>query len=442
MVRTEYVMPLPEQVTYCMQVLQQAGHRCYGVGGCVRDSLLGLQPHDYDLCTDASPAQICQAFSGHRLVRSGEKHGTIGVVLDGEVYEITTFRTEGGYTDSRHPDWVAFVQDVEGDLARRDFTVNAMAYDPKEGLVDPWNGRQDLQEKRLRTVGDPVKRFTEDPLRILRGVRFAVRYGLTPEPETEKAMFGLVKLMDKLARERVMEELCKLLPLVSAGDLVRYAPVILGVIPELKPSMGFDQRTHHHIYDVYTHTAHVVENVGQDLALRWAALLHDVAKPLTFTLDEAGDGHFYGHEEQSAMLADGILRRLKAPNALRQQVVLLIENHMLPLSADKKLLRRRITKLGFENVELLVQLQKADLIGTGVHQACEHHAIADLLMQIRQENDCLSLKDLAVKGTDLLQAGVEPGPRMGQLLQTLLEKVQNEELPNEKNALLAYIQEK
>ena len=430
---------MTQQVNYCMQALWQAGYRCYMVGGCVRDSILGLQPHDYDLCTDATPEQICRVFAEHRLVRSGEKHGTIGVVLENEVYEITTFRTEGGYTDSRHPDWVAFVKDVQGDLARRDFTVNAMAFNPKEGLVDPWNGRQDLEEKRLRTVGDPVARFTEDPLRILRGVRFAVRYGLEPAPETEKAMFALVPLMDKLARERVLEELCKLLPLVSAGDLVRYAPVILGVIPELKPSMGFDQRTHHHIYDVYTHSAHVVENVPGNLALRWAALLHDIAKPRTFTLDGEGKGHFYDHAEQSAAMADCILQRLRAPNALRQQVVFLVENHMLQLPADKKVLRRRISRFGLENTELLAQLQKADLMGTGVPRVHEYDAVAELLKQIRQENDCLSIRALAVNGKDLIRAGVEPGPQMGQLLEQLLCKVQNEELPNEKDALLAYI---
>ncbi len=430
---------LPEQVSTCMENLHRAGYQCYAVGGCVRDRLLGLQPQDYDLCTDATPEQICQVFAQYRLVRSGEKHGTIGVVMEGSVYEITTFRTEGGYTDSRHPDWVEFVKDVKGDLARRDFTVNAMAYSPKEGLVDPWNGQQDLQNKQLRTVGDPVERFTEDPLRILRGVRFAVRYGLEPTPETEKAMFDLVPLMEKLARERVFEELCKLLPLVTAKDLVRYAPVIVGVIPELEPAVSFDQSNPHHLYDVYTHSAHVVENVSGNLALRWAALLHDVAKPQTYTRDADGRGHFYGHAEQGAPIADSILQRLKAPNALRQQVALLVEAHMLHLEADKKVLRRRISKLGMENVELLMQLQKADLLGTGVPQENSYDAIAELLQQIRRENDCLSVKDLAVNGVDLMEAGVAPGPQLGQLLEMLLLKVQNEELPNEKEALLAEI---
>lgn len=437
-----FTMELPWDVAYCMNALQEAGFQCYAVGGCVRDALLGLTPHDYDLCTNAKPEQICQVFGGHQLVRSGEKHGTIGVVIGSNVYEITTFRTEGGYTDSRHPDWVEFVEQVEGDLARRDFTVNAMAYNPATGLVDPWGGQRDLEEKVLRTVGDPVQRFTEDSLRILRGVRFAVRYGLTPEAETEKAMFDLVASMEHLARERVFDELCKLLPLVKAKDLVRFAPVIVAVIPELEPCVAFDQSNPNHLYDVYTHSAHVVENVSENLALRWAALLHDVAKPRTFTRDENGRGHFYGHAEQSAPIADAILQRLKAPNALRHQVAMLVEAHMLHLQADKKVLRRRISKLGLENVELLMQLQKADLLGTGVPQENQYAEIEQLLAQIRQENECLSVKDLAVNGLDLMDAGVRPGPQMGKLLEDLLCKVQNEELPNEKDALLNEIKKK
>ena len=434
-------MQLPQQVQYCMDTLKTAGYSVYVVGGCVRDSLLGIAPHDYDLCTNATPEQICQVFSAHQLVRSGEKHGTIGVVLEGQVYEITTFRTEGTYSDSRHPDWVEFVTRIQEDLSRRDFTVNAMAYAPDKGYVDPWEGRKDLEDGILRTVGDPVARFTEDPLRILRGVRFAVRYGLEPEPETQKAMFDLVHLMDNLAKERVFDEMCKLLPLVKARDLVRFAPVIVRVIPELEPAVSFDQSSKYHIYDVYTHIAHVVENVPQDLALRWAALLHDVAKPKTFTMDENKKGHFYGHAEQGAQMADQIMHRLKAPNALRQQVAFLVEAHMLNLEPDKRVLRRRISKVGMENVEALMKLKKADEQGSGVSHNRDYGLLEQLLEQIKQEDTCLHVKDLAVNGLDLMEMGVLPGPQMGQMLNRLLDMVLNEEIPNEKDALMGKVRE-
>jgi|GEM_PF-28191 len=434
---------LPSNVKLCMQTLEDAGYEAFVVGGCVRDSLLGKVPQDYDLCTNATPEQICQVFSDYELVRNGEKHGTIGVIIQKQVYEITTYRTEGGYSDSRHPDWVEFVSNIGQDLARRDFTVNAMAYHPKRGIVDPWGGKKDLKQGILRTVGDPVKRFTEDPLRILRGVRFAVRYELAPEQETEKAMLALTGLMENLAKERIFEELCKLLPTVSAGDLIRFAPVLMQVIPELAPTMGFDQYNPHHAYDVYTHTAHVVEALPDDPVLRWAALLHDIAKPRTFTRDENGVGHFIGHAEQGAQMADQILQTLKASNALRQQVAFLVEAHMLDLTPDKKVLRRRVSKFGQENIQNLLLLQKADCLGTGTQNAPAPELVKaeKLLAEIMQEGCCLQLKDLAIDGTDLMDIGIAPGPEMGKLLNRLLELVINEEIPNEASALLEKAQQ-
>ena len=299
-------MFLPESIAEIINALETAGFSAYAVGGCVRDACLGLDPHDYDLCTSALPEQTEAVFRDRRLVLAGKKHGTIGVVTATGVVEITTFRTEGSYRDNRHPDWVQFVPDVESDLARRDFTVNAMAYSPTRGYADPFGGREDLRKGILRAVGDPEKRFQEDALRILRGVRFAVRFGLKVDAATEQAMFSQAARMDSLARERVFEELCKLLPLVTAEDLQRFAPILAAVIPELKPMIGFDQRSPHHAYDLYTHVAHVVAGVPADLALRWAALLHDVGKVPTFTLDETGRGHFYNHAAKGAEMADEI----------------------------------------------------------------------------------------------------------------------------------------
>lgn len=434
-------MILPDYVTSCLDALEQAGFASYVVGGCVRDACLGLTPQDFDMCTSALPEETEQVFSDRKQVLAGKKHGTVGVVTDGGVVEITTFRTEGEYRDNRHPDWVAFVPDVEKDLARRDFTVNAMAWSPTRGFADPFGGRADLTNKVLRAVGDPEKRFQEDSLRILRGVRFAVRYGLAVEPETEKAMLQQAHLMDNLARERVFEELCKLLLLVEAADLKRFAPILAVVIPELAPTIDFDQRSPHHAYDLFTHIAHVTAGVPAQLPLRWAALLHDTGKIPTFTQDETGRGHFYGHAPASGEIAEQVLRRLKAPTALREQVVLLIEKHMTKLAPEKKTVRRWLGRLGWETVEQLLCLQEADMgsKGTGKTGEMEQFAkIRAIMEEIRQENACLSLKDLAVNGHDLMAQGIT-GKEIGTTLNSLLEQVLDEKLPNEKAALLTYV---
>ena len=431
-------MFLPQPVQFCIHLLEQAGYPTYAVGGCVRDSLLGLQPHDYDLCTAATPQEICRVFSAYSLVRAGEKHGTIGVVLDGAVYEITTFRTEGDYTDSRHPGWVAFVPNVEQDLARRDFTVNAMAYSPTRGFADPFGGQSDLQSKTLRAVGDANHRFTEDALRILRGVRFSVKYRLQPERSTLEAMLHLAPRLHNIAAERIFDELCKLLPLVTAEDLITFTPILQQILPELGGTVGFQQHNVHHKYDVYTHTAHVVGATPPLLPLRWAALLHDVGKPATFTMDDAGQGHFYGHAEESAALADRILRRLKASNALREQVVALVKLHMTLLTPEEKVIRRWMSRLGAETLENLLLLQEADTGSKGTgrdsHQAV-FQQIRCLMTKIQSEEACLSLKDLAINGHDLMAIGFT-GKAIGSTLHGLLEQVIDGTLPNEKSALL------
>lgn len=434
------VMALPKAVRWCIQQLEDAGFETYAVGGCVRDALMGRQPHDYDLCTAATPQEICQVFRDRSLVLSGEKHGTIGVVLQRQVYEITTFRTEGDYSDSRHPDRVDFVTDIRQDLARRDFTANAIAYHPRIGYVDPFDGWQDIQNRTLRCVGDPKKRFREDALRILRAMRFTAKLRFRLEPRTEQAMRSLSPLLDQLARERVYSELSAFLLAARAEDLLRFAPILTQVIPELEPSIGFLQHSPYHAYDVFTHSAYVTQNAPRELSLKWAALLHDVAKPATFLCDEQGRGHFPGHAVPSACTADSVLRRLKAPTAVREQVVFLIEHHMLPLSTDPRLLRRRVSQYGLERIRLLVQLQQADCSGKGTKETTcpDFAAVTALLDQLEAEDACLKISDLAIDGTDLMLLGYQPGPKLGQTLQQLLEQVLEESLPNEKQALLDY----
>lgn len=430
-------MVLPQYIVSCIDALENAGFAAYCVGGCVRDALLGLTPQDYDLCTSATPDQIKAVFADHELVLAGEKHGTVTVIKDHAPVEITTFRTEGSYADSRHPDWVRFVPTIEEDLSRRDFTINAMAYSPTRGFADPFGGREDLRNMVLRTVGDPTTRFTEDALRILRGVRFSIRYNLTVEQHTLEEMFACRNHMDKLAVERVFDELCKLLPLADTGSILHFAPVLLQVIPELQPTVDFDQHSKYHQYDVFTHTAHVVGDCPAELPVRLAALLHDVGKPATFSLDEEGQGHFYDHANVSAQMAEDILMRLKAPAALRKQVVALVALHMTPLLPDKRLLRRRLAQHGEDTVRQLLCLQKADFSGLwGEKEKETFDQITQILDQIRQEESCLHIKDLAINGSDLIAIGYEPGPALGKCLESLLEQVLDEQLPNEKEVLL------
>ena len=436
-------MFLPENIQNCIDLLENASFAAYAVGGCVRDACLGLTPHDYDLCTSALPEQTEAVFRDYRLVLAGEKHGTVTVITEGGPVEITTFRTEGGYRDNRHPDWVEFLPEIEGDLARRDFTVNAMAYSPKRGFADPFGGRADLENHILRAVGDPASRFREDSLRILRGARFAARFELTPEENTLNAMLSQAGLMEHLARERVFDELCKLLLVAKAEDITRFAPLLAAVIPELAPMIGFDQCSPHHAYDLITHTAHVVEGVPATLSLRWAALLHDTGKVTTFTRDATGRGHFYGHAKESAAIAGGILLRLKAPTALREEVVTLIGRHMTRLQPERKWLRRQVSKFGFSMVESQLALQEADMGSKGTGEddgSAVFSAVRGLLAELKAEDACLSLKDLAINGNDLMALGFH-GKELGTCLDALLEQVVDERLPNEKEALLDWAAE-
>ena len=434
-------MVLPENILYCLNTLERSGCEAWVVGGSVRDALLGRTPKDYDVCTRALPEQTRAVFAGHQLILAGEKHGTVGVVVAGQTVEITTYRTEGTYADSRHPDWVSFVGTIDQDLARRDFTVNAMAWSPNRGLRDPFGGRADLETKTLRAVGEPEQRFREDALRILRGIRFCAAYGLEPEEKTLGAMFSQRSLMDRLARERVYDELCGFLPCAGLEDLQRFAPILAQAIPELAPMIGFDQHSPHHAYDLYTHVAHVTAGVSRDLTVRWAALLHDIGKIPTFTRDETGRGHFYGHAPTGAKMAREVLLRLKAPGAMVQTVPTLIANHMLRLDPDRKQLRRQIRRLGFDAMEKLLDLQEADMTskGTGEEEGRNFFPqIRALLMQIRAEEDVLAVKDLAVNGNDLLALGLR-GKQIGQALDIVLGAVIDERLENEKEAELAWL---
>lgn len=435
-------MAIPQAVLELMEVLERAGYQAWAVGGCVRDWFLGLEPHDWDLCTDAAP-QITQSLFGNRqLILAGLKHGTVAVVADGQPVEITTFRTEGDYTDGRHPGWVSFQTDVAADLARRDFTVNAMAYSPRRGLADPFGGLDDLRRRRLRAVGEPERRFREDGLRILRGARFSARFRLAPEDATLEAMNRLAPLLRLQARERVYTELCGFLLAAEAGDLLEFSQVLAEAIPQLQPMLGFLQHNHHHRYDVFTHTAQVVAGVPRSLALRWAALLHDVGKPRCFSLDEKGEGHFRNHAREGADMARDILRTFHAPTALLEHVCTLIAYHGLTRElgrlGQERPLRRVLRRLGEDTLRDLLALDRADDGGKGTPPEPEpFDAFESLLNAVLASKPCLTLRELAVNGRTLMDAGIPQGAILGRILNRLLEEVSEGELENREEPLLA-----
>ena len=430
-------MYIPNSVLELINTLEEAGFETWVVGGCVRDHLMGNVPHDYDCCTAAEPEQMQALFADRQLVLAGLKHGTVGVVTEAGVVEITTFRTEGGYLDSRHPDWVKFVRDVKEDLARRDFTVNAMAYSPRRGLCDPFGGQADLKNGLLRAVGDPVLRFREDALRILRGLRFAARFGFEIEEATRTAMHTEIAGLDTLARERVLTELEGFLLAATARDILDGAELLFRVIPELAPQLGFDQKNPHHEHDIFTHTAMVVERAPKEPVLRMAALLHDLGKVDTFFLDEKGVGHFYGHAGLGAKMAEGILRRLKCSNALRDEVTWLIAHHMDRFPCEEKSARRCLSKHGLPRMERLTRLQMADFGGKVDDGDLDEWL--RLLREVDAREGALTLKTLAVKGQDLIGLGIAPGKQVGELLNRLLSMVLAGELPNQREALLEYL---
>ena len=430
-------MYIPNSVLELINTLEEAGFETWVVGGCVRDHLMGNVPHDYDCCTAAEPEQMQALFADRQLVLAGLKHGTVGVVTEDGVVEITTFRTEGGYLDSRHPDWVKFVRDVKEDLARRDFTVNAMAYSPRRGLCDPFGGQADLKNGLLRAVGDPVLRFREDALRILRGLRFAARFGFQIEEATRTAMHTEIAGLDTLARERVLTELEGFLLAATARDILDGAELLCRIIPELAPQLGFDQKNPHHEHDIFTHTAMVVERAPKEPVLRMAALLHDLGKPATFSLDEKGVGHFYGHAAVGAKMAEDILRRLKCSNALRDEVTWLIAHHMDRFPCEEKSARRCLSKHGLPRMERLTRLQMADFGGKVDDGDLDEWL--GLLREVDAREGALTLKTLAVKGKDLIGLGIAPGKQVGELLNRLLSMVLAGELPNQREALLEYL---
>ncbi|MDD2401403.1 MAG: HD domain-containing protein [Clostridia bacterium] len=421
--------------------LYSKGFEGYVVGGCVRDMLLKKTPKDWDITTDAQPEQIKLLFTD--TIDTGLKHGTVTVVINGNNYEITTYRIDGIYSDNRRPDKVIYTTSLENDLSRRDFTINAMAYNIKQGLVDPFNGVTDLKNKNIKAVGDPNKRLQEDALRMMRAVRFSAQLGFSIEKETEQGIYVNSNLIKNISMERVRDELVKIL--TSDNPVFVSKLSILGlmenIIPEINRCIGFNQRNPHHFKDVFEHTMIVLENTSNNKIIRLAALLHDVAKPVTFTLDKRGIGHFYGHHIEGQLISESILKRLKFDNETIEKVCILVREHMSRFSKfNEKSVKKFINRVGVTNLEDLYELQIADIKGSSPpHDFIKVMELRTRIERILNKKEPLTIKDLDINGYDLIDAGIKPGAIMGRILNSLLDKVlENPEL-NKKEQLLILV---
>lgn len=436
-------MKLPKSAAEVLSGLESAGFEAWCVGGCVRDSLLGREPEDWDVTTNALPEETLSLF-GSQALPTGLRHGTVTVKTAGGPVEVTTYRVDGIYRDHRHPESVTFTRSLDEDLARRDFTVNAMAVNLRGEFRDPFGGRQDLEDGELRCVGDPDRRFQEDALRILRGMRFAAVLGFDEDYETDCAIDRNAALLRDIAPERIQVELTKLLCGKYAKEALDNHPLVIGAFwPEVLPMLHFDQRNIHHCYDVWEHSTVALANTPPVPELRLAAFLHDTGKPASFTLDENGVGHFYGHAKVSVTLADGLLRRLKYPNAFRERVVRLVEWHDRDIPRTDRGLRRALRALGEEELRLLLDLKRADNLAQASAyrgRQAEIQLAEDILDRLLEEDACFSLKNLAVNGNDLMALGLQ-GPAVGQALNRLLDLVIDGSLPNERDALLTALRE-
>ena len=406
-------------------------------------------PNDWDITTSAKPDEIKEAVfaAGLPCIDTGIAHGTVTALVDHVPFEVTTYRADGAYSDGRHPDSVEFLDRIDGDLARRDFTVNSMAFNPRTGLVDHFGGIDDLNAGILRAVGNPVERFTEDALRIVRGMRFAAIFGFEIEDETAAAIHELRHLLNGITVERIWVEFSGLLCGEYAVPVLRkYADVVFEIIPELEPELGFDQHNNFHKYDVWEHTLHTLGAAPTDMdaTVRFALLLHDIGKPQCLTFDDQGRGHAYGHEKVGEPIAADICRRLKLSRAQREAVAYYVRWHMFSIPDTTKSMRRFLVKHGPERAQTLFDIRRCDKIGLGTVQAPESKlnvafARAEQLMEEQlNAQPVFGVRDLAVSGEDVIELGVPQGPAVGEMLNELLRAVVDDELPNERDALLEY----
>ena len=431
---------LPKDVEYIINTLQRAGYEAYAVGGCVRDTILNREPDDWDITTSAKPMEIKKLFPV--TIDTGIQHGTVTVLRNHVGYEVTTYRIDGEYADNRHPKEVIFTASLKEDLLRRDFTINAMAYNHEDGIIDEYGGLNDISDGIIRCVGNPYDRFSEDALRIMRAVRFSAQLGYRIEEETSKAIVKLAPNLSTISAERINTELTKLL-LSPNPDYLRDAcrlGITRVVLPEFDKCMECEQVNPHHCYSVGEHTLHSLRFVPNDRVLRYTMLFHDFGKPDTRSVGEDGRMHFYGHPLVSERMASDIMHRLKFDNDTLHAVKLLCRNHDLEIIEDKKHVRRAMNKLGSDNFSKLLMVKRADCMAQSDYKREEKLASLDKLESIYNEivsaKECVCMKDLAVCGRDLIDLGVKPGPAMGAILGELLSEVIDEPSLNDREVLL------
>ena len=434
---------IPSGAESILNTLEQHGYEAYVVGGCVRDSILGRCPDDWDITTSASPEQVKELF--RRTVDTGLQHGTVTVLIEKEGFEVTTYRVDGDYEDGRHPKEVRFTSSLEEDLKRRDFTINAMAYHPDRGLVDLFGGMDDMEKKVIRCVGDPMERFQEDALRILRVVRFSAQLGFTIEEETKEGIRALAPNLRLVSAERIQVELVKLL-VSGHPDYLRVAyetGITAEFLPEFDVCMKTAQNTPHHCYTVGEHTLKSLLNVRADKVLRLTMLLHDIGKPVVKTTDENGRDHFKMHGPESERMAKAILRRLKFDNDTMHKVCRLVKWHDARPVPEMASVRRAVNRIGEDIFPFYLEVQRADMLAQSDYQRREKEerlkGVKSCYEQILEKKQCVSLKSLAVTGRDLIQKGCKPGPHLGEILDQLLEHVLEYPEDNKKETLLELV---
>ncbi len=433
-------MDMPKNVDTAINLLQSAGFEAYAVGGCVRDSLLGKTPNDWDITTSAKPEDMKSVFADFHCIDTGIKHGTVTVVIDGEPLEITTFRLDGEYEDNRHPKSVTFTSNLGADLGRRDFTVNAMAYSKMTGTVDLFGGQNDLKNGIIRCVGDPDRRFNEDALRILRALRFASALDFEIEEKTAQSLLKNRALLGNISEERIAKELLKLVCGKGAKRILTdFAPVLFEILPELQPMYKNSHDNPHHCYDIYEHTLIAVESIDPEPTLRFAMLLHDCGKPAVKKFDENGVAHFYGHQRISAEISAQILARLKVSNKFRDEILFLVSNHdRWELYENTEKMPRYLSKFGLDGVLNLLKVMRADVLAQSPEYRYRLDQIADAeetAKNLAAQKPCLSLSELQINGRTLMDIGIPQGRKLGAVLAQLLDEVIDGVTKNTQEAL-------
>lgn len=431
---------IPDGATEILSKLSAHRFDAFLVGGCVRDWVRGVNPHDWDICTSAVP-EITEYLLDCKVIRTGIQHGTVTAVMGDGNYEVTTFRVDGDYSDGRRPDWVEFSTDVRVDLSRRDFTMNAIAFNPAVGFIDPYGGMDDISKGIIRCVGNSDARFREDALRILRAVRFSAVFGFAVEKNTAEAMRRNAKLLKYVSSERICSELRKIVcGEYAMQSLLEFPEVIFEFIPELRACFKFNQNSIYHQYDVYEHTLHAMDNYkGNDVRVKLALLFHDIGKPLCYTVDENG-GHFKGHGYVSHDITEVVMKRLRFDNATSDVVLKLVKYHDAQIDPDEKCIRRWLNRLGEDTFRSLLDVRMADTLAhspdTMMSRLQKVSDSIEVFKAVLQSNDCYSLKSLMINGRDLISIGYESGIQLGSVLEELLNKVIAGEIENDHDMLM------